>query len=87
MDVLHRILFYVGDPKFLPESAVLEGLAGIVNDMGQRGAWDHPERHRRMEFYFDLEKLIGKAYITSYFKDRLKGLLRVPVGWEEELEA
>lgn len=86
--MLKGFRYCVEELDVLLGTAMLERMTDTVSEMGKRGAWDHPLKERRMAFYSDLRSVIGKSGDdTSYFRDRLRKLLKPPLGWEEELNA
>ncbi|KAF6813765.1 ankyrin repeat domain protein [Colletotrichum plurivorum] len=84
LQVLRRFFNKEG---LLPTSVVLKSIADVINEMGERGAWEHPDKTERRELYSALESIIGKTSdIPPYFRKRLEELLKVPHGWEGELK-
>ncbi|KAF6842223.1 ankyrin repeat domain protein [Colletotrichum musicola] len=79
--------FFNNGEGLLPTSVVLKSMADVINEMGERGAWEHPDKSERRDLYSELNRIIGKTSDTPpYFRQQLEELLKVPHGWEGELK-
>ncbi|KAF6798204.1 hypothetical protein CSOJ01_12758 [Colletotrichum sojae] len=87
VSMLRELRHFFNNEGLLHTSVMLKSIADVINEMGERGAWEHPDKTERRELYSALESIIGKTSIVPpYFRKRLEELLKVPHGWEADLK-